>query len=167
MRIVGVVSVLALGGVLAACSSSSGGGGTPGDSGTSDAASDSGGACNSVAKSGPVVTITCASGAVPAGTGGTIVDGTYNLTAHVRYLADGGACSGGTDQSTEVIAGTSVQVIGGTGALSGTITVSGAMLTFNITCPSAASGVDTFTATPTTLTIFDAMAGRVYTYTKQ
>jgi hypothetical protein len=64
------------------------------DGGEGDA-SDAAGSltCNSLANTGPVVTITQGSGPPPTGSGGTIEPGIYFLTAFIVYPTGGGTIS--------------------------------------------------------------------------
>jgi hypothetical protein len=141
-------------------------------------------ACNTLANVGSRVTPTCGTGTMPTGTGGTIVDGTYALTSQTYYgLA---SCSTETVSGTIEIAGGCVQIVSGapipaTGSF--TIVAQGASLMMTETCldlgveagaVSPDAPAKTFTATPTTFTLFtmNAAAGnpnpdRVETYAKQ
>ncbi len=125
------------------------------------------------------------SGAIPTGTGGTIVDGTYTLTSQTYY---GSTTCNSSEQvnATLEIAGGCVQEVTSLPipvTVSTTHTVAGATITRTLTC--ADFGVDagafsldtmtnTFTATPTTFTIFIKNSGtsspnpdRVETYQKR
>jgi hypothetical protein len=103
---------------------------------------------------------------MPTGTGGTIVDGLYYLTAKVGY--DGG-CSPGTDRGTIDISGgaTLFRFNGGTGPGSiGFQVSSGANITGTPLCVTGASPVSlTYTATATTITFFDASKQSQTTFT--
>jgi hypothetical protein len=125
------------------------------------------GACNTVQNVDTTpVTGACPTGAQPTGAGGAVVDGTYVLTAQARY-ADAGC--GGTFQSTMMVQGGCCERID----LSGTTTfesnstfqTSGNVLTRATTC-GLVEPPATYTATPTTITIFD-QGGSVTTWTKQ
>ena len=127
------------------------------------------GACNALAQLETTpVTGTCGTGAQPAGTGGTIADGTYVLTAQARYLG-AGCTPGATFEATVQITGGCFQRVDGMGVnelrRSGNFTTSGNVITRDITC-GAALPAATYTATATQLTIFDA-GGSVTTWTKQ
>ena len=113
------------------------------------------------------VTGTCGTGAQPAGTGGTIADGTYLLTAQARYIDAG--CSPATFEVTMVLAGGCFLRIDGEGAnimrRSGTYATSGNVLTRDVTCGLTLPAAS-YTATDTQLIIFDE-GGSVTTWTKQ
>ncbi len=133
-----------------------------------DAGVQSDGACNALAQAQTTpVTGACQTGAQPAGTGGTIADGTYVLTAQARYLDAG--CTVGMYEATIEIVGACFQRVDTIGNAetrrSGTMTTSGNVITRTITCgPNLPAA--TYTATATQLTIFDA-GGAVTTWTKQ
>jgi hypothetical protein len=164
--------------------------------GSSQAASDAGAgscgvgvpagqACNTIASVGATVGSTCQAGTIPTGTGGTIVDGTYTLTAQTYYNGSTSCTSEGVNATLE-IAGGCIQEVS-TAPLPVTVstsyTVSGATITRTVNCIDLV-GVDagnftldtpmhTFTATPTTFTIFIKNSGtsspnpdRVEVYTK-
>ncbi len=141
-------------------------------------------ACNTFTSLGAPVTPTCMSGTIPTGTGGTIVDGTYTLISQTYYGST--ACSSVPVNATLEIAGECVQEVSSTPlpvTASTTHTVSGATITRTVTCidlgidagpPSLDFATDTFTATPTTFTIFIKNSGtsspnsdRVETYQKR
>jgi len=101
---------------------------------------------------------------MPTGTGGTIVDGTYVLTAQTYYNAPG--CPTGTLSVTVVISGSCFQAVFGdslTGNGSVSVAVQGNSYTPTATCTFFsfdASGATpdgpgkTYTATATTFTVF-------------
>jgi hypothetical protein len=142
-------------------------------------------ACNTLTDVGAAVTPTCTTAAIPAGTGGTIVDGMYTLTAQTYYGT--ASCEQNPVSATLVIASGCIQEASGaptTATVSTTYTVSGATITRTPTCLNVV-GVDagsfsldtttlTFTATATTFTVFIKNSGtsspnpdRVETYTKR
>ena len=127
-------------------------------------------ACNTVTDVGTVVTPTCMSGTIPAGTGGTIVDGTYTLTSQTYYGST--TCAYGSLSGTVEITSGCVQQASSTPipvAISTTYSTAGATITRTLTCigtgglDASALSLDTptstFTATPTTLTIFIKNSG--------
>ena len=170
----------------AACGSSqaTSDGGGPTGGGSCGAAVAQGQACNTVTDVGTVVTPTCMSGTIPAGTGGTIVDGTYTLTSQTYYGST--TCSYGSVSGTAEITGGCIQQASNTPfpvAISTTYSTKGATITRTLTCigtgglDASAASLDTpaatFTATPTTVTIFIKNSGtsssnpdRVETYQK-
>jgi hypothetical protein len=139
------------------------------DGGSCSANVPAGQACNTLTNVGAMITPTCDPGSIPTGTGGTIVDGTYTLTAQVYY---GGTCTTTGVNATLEIVGDCVQEVSGaplptTGST--THTVSGTSITRTVTCLDVV-GVDaghfsydtttsTFTATPTSFTIYIKNSG--------
>jgi hypothetical protein len=122
-------------------------------------------ACNALTDVGSLVTPTCATGAMPRGTGGTIVDGTYVLTAQTYY--NEAACSPVAISGTIELAGGCLQLVaaaplGTTGSF--TFTVQGADMTMTETCVNPAGATPdapttTFTATPTSFTRYTMNSG--------
>jgi hypothetical protein len=126
---------------------------------TSDATSDSAAACNALDVQGAAITKTTNAGAPPAMTGGTIVAGTYLLTAMDKYNGTQGS---NTHRETWVFTaghvelaiqdsekGNVVQRYSASYATTGT---NGIVLTF--TCPAAVAGMaktSQFTATATAI----------------
>ncbi len=157
----------------------------PGGAGSCSANVPHGQACNTLTNVGAAVTPTCVSGTIPIGTGGTIVDGTYTLTAQTYYGST--TCSSTPVNATLEIAGGCVQEVSSMPlpvTVSTTHTVAGATITRTVTCIDLVGvdagslsldfATDTFTATPTTFTIFIKNSGtssanpdRVETYQKR
>ncbi len=155
-----------------------------GDGGSCSANVPKGQACNTLANVGAAITPTCMAGTIPAGSGGTIVDGRYTLTAQTYYGTT--PCPSAPVSATIEIAGGCVQeAAGATIQVTASIvsTVAGATITRTVTCLelgvdagplSVDTAATTFTATPTTLTIFIKNSGtsspnpdRVETYQKR
>lgn len=126
-------------------------------------------ACNALVPNGAAVTPTCTTGTVPTGQGGTIVDGTYVLTAQTYYNAS--TCPTLALRQTVVFAGGCLQLAAGPAPLdltaSGTFTVAGSSFNLTRTCIHLSadgatfmeSGLpQTFTATGTTFTLFSHSA---------
>jgi hypothetical protein len=140
-------------------------GGTAGGACGSDA-----GTCNAVVDVATPITPTCASGAVPTGTGGTIEDGTYVLTSQTYYGA--ATCPATKISTTVVIAGGCFQLAahafegdGGSFELraSSVGVVQGSYLTLGAKCVSVAgttpdAPMRSFTVSGPTLTLFTANA---------
>ena len=140
------------------------------------------GACNSLAPSGPLVPYECISATIPTATGGTIVNGTYLLTASAFY---GTPCpTPENDRDTWLVCGTTWQTAQehtmGTGMptldiLDANVTpMGGPNLSLQFACglPTIETVTFEYTATPTTLILFvgggtAAGMGRVDTYTLQ
>jgi hypothetical protein len=127
--------------------------------------------CNGLSQVGPAVTATCAAGAAPAALGGTVLDGTYVLTATVLF----GTCALPDLSETLVISQGTVESL----ATSADGTVTRKSLTYEIpqpgtllvetqTCPSGLIANIRYSATPTTLTIYltNALTTRVSTFTR-
>jgi hypothetical protein len=141
-------------------------------------------ACNALVASGAGVTPTCATGATPTGQGGTIVDGTYLLTAETYYNYSGTVCP--TFPINEIIqfAGDCFQAassspisftVSGTFSTAGNSFSSARQICFHIAVEAGtkSSPTETFTATATTMTFFAHEAAGspnpdlVTVYTKQ
>jgi len=159
---------------------SGGNGGTTGGGGSNatDAGSDiAGGNCNTL-QPGPAVATMCPdSGAPPIPSGGTLVPGTYTLTAVTDY----GYCTPVSVGQTLVLAADTVETAAittnnGLERASSTFTISGLNLIATQTCPatdaatqntagfsvSTAAGVTTFTLISTAATLTTVLV-----YTKQ
>lgn len=193
------IAVLAL---AAGCSSSSGGstpsdagsdhdagsetadGATPVDGGSSDrdAAADAPSeaapaVCNLLANSAPVITYAQVNQDPPAPQGGTMVDGTYEMTAANIYTGPAGPSGpSGMSQTTIEITGGTIQIVSVGQPTTRTVTIatSGTSFTATDTCPDSTVTRGSYTATPTTILIFldggtdDAGARTVVeTFTKQ
>ncbi len=151
-----------------------GNGGASGSAGTgvTDAAGDIYGAgCNTLAP-GVAVTLACApdGGTPPAPTGGTIVPGTYRLTAITEY----GGCTAAALAETVAITANTIETaldstINGLSYLNATYVVSGTDFVETGTCPVATTNNYQFsvntTAGVTTITLISP--GLVAVFTKQ
>jgi hypothetical protein len=158
---------MAAAGLLSACSGSA-----STNAGAACSAAPSTGACNGLTDIGAVVIPVCATGPEPDGTGGTIVDGTYVLTSLTLY--DCTRVATFPQSQTLTVSGACMQgaahVGGAPITTSQSFVVSGNQLTGSIDCPAGQSGAQTatFTATPTTLTLFHpAPAGQVEVYSRK
>jgi len=118
------------------------------------------GACNAVPQLGSQVSFICSMGVAPTPQGGSIVDGTYVLTAVIFY----GGCPAPTPTSiaeTVIFSGGTFQVVatpsgGEVQRTTGTYTLSGSNFLENDLCPQPGSSVAIFDATPTTFRLFDS-----------
>lgn len=125
-------------------------------------------ACNAVPVTAPPVTGTAGTGTQPVPMGGTIADGTYFLTAHQTY---GSAPSATTYRTVLVFAGSRLDLAqtrngGADERATLTVTTSGIQFQTHSTCPPGQSlSYDSYTATPTQITLFDVP--RVVTLTRQ
>lgn len=192
------LGVLAFVGVVAACSDPaakpspaivtgtppavSGGGGADGGSegGTTngDAGAD-GGLCTDLAATVMIVDRVGVIGDPPTATGGTIVDGDYDLTAYSVYVGVGGVSgpTGITARATiRIGAGKIDEVIeiGGTGktttltATRSAYSASGATFAETELCPSTGGGKQLqFTAVDPILTLTDLTSKEAFTFTKR
>lgn len=176
--------------VLAGCSST----GTAADAGAGKDVPSSGGMCGADTPAGQECTAlkatgapvppTCMSGTLPTGQGGTIIDGTYVLTRQTYYNRN--TCPTMAVSETIAFAGGCLELVSGSplpATFSGQFTVSGANFMATQMCihldvdgatvrPDVS--IKTFTATPTTFTLFSQDApdagirtNSVTVYTKQ
>jgi hypothetical protein len=136
--------------------------------------------CNAVSTGGPQITTTIPDedATAPTAAGGTVVDGTYTLTALEWYMGDPLEQLPPTTSTTLVVSGGgAVWQTAGTDVDTGVFTVNyaatydGDKITLDETCPGADTEIDeTFTATPTTITLLDTYESepyvRVYTLTQ-
>jgi hypothetical protein len=126
-----------------------------GASGGDGAASDGTVVCNTFANAAPAITSQAVAEAAPALTGGTIANGTYFLTALTEYRGDAGmAATGGLQNTTIEVSGTTIQVNSSGTTSTETVVTSGTNLfTDTRTCPGPATRDGTYTATPTMLIV--------------
>ena len=130
--------------------------------------------CNALATSGPPVTATFIAAAGPSPAGGTIVPGTYVLSSFAMYTGPGGAsgnAAGAVLSTAQITSGSietvsenlSVQPDGGATAVvevvtaSGTFTTSGDAIMVSFTCPGVAMGTQSYTATSTSIALFETV----------
>lgn len=158
----------------------SGGGTGTGDGGSSEAGTTAGdgGTCTDLENTGFVVDENVVNDYLPAGTGGTIADGTYDI-AQVRLHQGAGALPGPTGNSYQG----SIRVTGATyervvvfkssaGAGSevrstGTLTPSGINATITLTCPSPTQEQVTYSALNDTLTVSNLVTKASFVFTKR
>lgn len=143
----------------------------------------SGQTCNSVTTTGPCVTQTFSTGALPSPAGGAFAAGTYNLTSVTDYVAaDAGAQVAGIQRQTFVLSNVTAtsltldqEVTSGTILYrsSGTVAISGSNAIFTATCPATDGGNQgqplQFTATSSGFTLLepeDSGDTRVTVFTK-
>jgi hypothetical protein len=145
---------------------------TSGTSGTASGSTsgDTTTACTTISQVGAAVTPMVSTGAAPSPGGGTLVDGTYALTAFTLYGADTSCQTElqdvqtlgiGTVSETYVLSGSTVEVVsvefGTANSTSSTFTVDGSELDVDTTCSAAGStGTSAvgFTAAGTTVLLF-------------
>lgn len=147
---------------LVACGSSS--------PGTTDSAA-GGGACGTPATNlAPQIDKVSHAGAPPAMTGGTLVDGTYFLSAMDQYNGENGSL---IHQETWIYAAGTLTVLSDEVGkpqirASGTFTTNGTTVTATLTCGVQATLMNQYTATATTLvTVNQGDANELHTFTKQ
>ena len=147
---------------------------------TPDAGNDTGGnlpdgstTCPSIANTAPIVTSSVMNGVTaPTGTGGTIADGTYYMTAQMQYM--GGDNSPEDQKYTIKITGNQLDLTGHSGAKSEqsvTVTMANNTATgaakWTVVCPAALAGKDfgitSYTATATTVTFYKPTNGAIFT----
>jgi len=132
--------------------------------------SSTGNPCGPLTNVGAAITPMSRAGSPPAMTGGTLVEGTYALTAWDLY---NGEHDSKTHQETFLYQGgmvTHVQSINGgvNQELGGSYSSSGNVFTWTITCPQPTSVSVQYTATPTTfMFIAPDDPNQLQTYTKQ
>jgi hypothetical protein len=148
------------------------------DSSVDAAVADTGAACNDVVLTGVLVDRTGVNGDPPVGLGGTVVDGTYDLTGYSVYVGVGGVAgpTGITARGTIRIAGGKLDEItelsgsGPTTQVRKSSGYSAAAATFATTeiCPSVGGGSQRqFTATDPLLTLTDMVTKEAFTFTKR
>ncbi len=133
--------------------------------------SDAGAACNALTNTAPAITIGTATGDVPAGTGGTIVSGTYFLT-ELKVYPGSAVPSGIQFMQTLVISGCVAQLVeGSTTHKTFSLTPVGTVPNWNMVCTSKAGDtpviVSGYTATATTFAMYSATSKFHAVYTKQ
>jgi hypothetical protein len=147
-----------------------------------DQSTGSGAGCNTLVASGPCVVETISAATAPTPAGGTIVAGTYNLVSTTFFgSADAGNQQGDRRATLKPSAVTATSLtldqieVSGTHVdiSTGTVAISGTMVTYTPTCPPPGDGGDhggsaNFTATPTTFTLIQSKNGgtTVDVYTK-
>jgi hypothetical protein len=160
-----------------------GGGATVGTCGTDNSASQ-GETCNTIVPVGPCVSDTIGNGTAPTPAGGSIVPGTYELTARTIYVTGDAGGMGDTSarRETFVVTKNGGDIVLETSHVSGTtvqrqkgiVTTNNTMAMFAVSCPPPGDGGDNggmagYTATATTFTLFEDKQGmvRVQVYTKR
>jgi len=152
--------------MLAGCSSTAPSSGTDA---AADATTDQ--RCNAIELTGSAITPTCVTGSLPVGSGGTIVDGTYDVTAQTYYNLDTG-CPDFQVRETWVLSGNSLEAASLNPlpiTRSGTFAVAGDTFKVTTTCihldqegqtlTTVASNGTTYSATPTSITLFTDDSG--------
>ena len=138
-----------------------------------------GGVCNDVVNTGQLVDRTGINGDPPVATGGTITDGTYDLTIYSVYVGTAGTAgpTGITAKATLRIAAGKIDEIieiGGTGKTttvatrSSVYSVTGATFAETDLCPTGGGGRQLqFTAGDPLLTLTDPTSKEAFTFTKR
>ena len=111
--------------------------------------------CNDLTYGSAVLTIQDDPIATPTATGGTVSDGTYNLSTYTHYTGVGGSSGAGTLtlRSTVRITGNKIDILrkdftGIEKRWSGTFVTSGSDITISYTCPSASTETGSYSAAP-------------------
>jgi len=145
----------------------SGAAGTGGAAGTAGAAGGNGSCTN--LQPGPTIHETEVAETTPTPAGGDIADGTYIYTADTVYTNPGGSTgeTGVTHQGAIKITGSTFEGIRDGQGFSGTLSTQGTTLTLMIACPGTDSPEMQYTATPTTLQLYDDDLTNIDTFTKQ
>jgi hypothetical protein len=148
--------------------------GSAADTGTPQMLDDAG--CIALVNEAPLVQQMNVAGDPPTPMGGTVVDGTYFITAASVYGSDAGVGPTGNNfQNMSVVSGggTLYALVAGVGngasMSNGTIATSGANITLTQTCPSNdVLAFNRFDATGTTLTVYTSTPPvSALTFTKQ
>ena len=130
-------------------------------------------ACNTLRNDGPAVSVMASTATAPAPAGGTIVDGTYVLTAATGYAISPAVIPTTTLSAVMQIAGSTMQQAGTINGeerrYTSTLATSGTSVTTTDTCPAADSNTYRYTATTTSLRIYAALGASTLeqTYTKR
>jgi hypothetical protein len=157
------------------------GGSGGGDAGPSDAGvvdSGDGGACTDLETSSVEVDQNAVTGDVPAGTGGTITDGEYDLTDATVYVGVSGlpGPTGTRYRETLRITGTKLERVlvittsagaTSTTASSGLLMPSGTSATIALTCPAGLQETVTYSATATGLTLSNLVTKESFVFSKR
>jgi hypothetical protein len=155
-----------------------GGGGSDGGTDGGDAGDDAG-VCTDLANTGTLVDRTGVQGDPPTSTGGTVVDGTYDLSAYTVYVGTSGVAG-----PTGITAKASIRIgagkidevleLGGTGKTTTTTATrsgyaaSGATFAETQLCPATGAGAQLqFTASDTLLVLTDLSTKEAFTFTKR
>lgn len=131
--------------------------------------------CNMVANTAPTIGQQYAAGEPPAPTGGTIIDGTYFVTAATIFTADAGVTgpTGALIRQTNVIAGKTFEIASGSLSQTGSFTTNGTAIEIKINCPvgTPAPPFVTYDADGHVVRVYsarnDAGVTASYTFTKQ
>lgn len=150
----------------------SGGATSAGGTTTSAGGGGAGSACNTVAITAPLITDANGAGTKPTPAGGTIADGTYQVTAHTYYAP--GSAKRTTYEVMLVVAGSTAQIAqirdgGAEERFSLTVSTTGTTFSGISSCPVVGTAIDfnAYTATATELLLFNPSNGSVVTFTKQ
>lgn len=155
------------------------GSGSGTEAGTPDAdARDAGegGICSELLNTGPLVDRLAVIGDPPISTGGTIVEGTYDLTDYTVYIALGGlgGPTGVTAKSTISVTGNEIEQITETGGNTpvkverkvSAYSVNGSAIAMTAICPAAGvSTIRQFTASDSRLILTDQTLKETFTFT--
>lgn len=163
------------GGPISPGAGGGGGGGTPG---RTDAGVDAGNGCTDLPITGVQILQQIVVGEPQPGTGGALVDGTYDIVDATLYSSVGSAVPGPSGASYQG----SMRITNGTferhviltttsgipveSAVSGTIDLTATTPVINLTCPVAQQEVITYTATDTSLVITNVVSKESLSFTR-
>lgn len=137
------------------------------------------GVCNEIQTTGSVVDRIGVVGEPPVSTGGTIIDGTYELSVYAVYVGAGGVAgpTGITAKASLLIAGgrfDDVLELGGSGKTTSTTrtnsayAITGASLASTELCPRVGGGkTRQFTATDSSVVLTDLTTKEAFTFVKR
>lgn len=147
------------------------------DGGIPDSGEADGGACTDLETTGAVIDQLGIVGDPPPGSGGTITDGTYDITNAQVFVGMGGlgGATGVSYQGSIRITGPIlerfVRTTSSAGTIesrtTGTLQPSGVNASLALSCPSSAQEQVTYTASDTTLTTTNLVTKESFTFTKK
>jgi hypothetical protein len=130
---------------------------SPPEATTEDAEMEAAVVCTTLANSAAAVPVQTFAADPPTPEGGTIVDGTYEMTGAAIYTGpDGPSGTNGTSQTTIQITGSTIQIVNAGDPPTRTITLatSGTSFTSTDTCPDYSTVIQgSYTATATTFVV--------------
>jgi hypothetical protein len=130
---------------------------SPAETATEDAEMEAAVVCTTLTNTAAAVPVQTLAEDPPTPLGGTIVDGTYEMTATAIYTGpDGPSGTDGTAQTTIQITGSTIQIVTTGDPTTRTITLatSGTSFTSTDTCPDTSTFIQgSYTATATTLVV--------------
>jgi hypothetical protein len=123
--------------------------------------------CNTLVIDGPIVSATAMAAAAPPAVGGTVVQGTYQLSTITFYTGPTGSTTAPNIQIAAIfeITGNVIQQAGYVNTqesrFTSTFTTSGTTLSFVDICPYSSAGMSSYSATPTSLSLYATTSNSV------